>query len=72
MFFWLGVVGAVLGAIYIVRSDNKDDFWLMAAFWVVFSVFYCNVVWLFCNKKLKNFWYNMWNSKNNGEKSWKR
>lgn len=30
MFFWLGVVGAVLGAIlgaiYIVRSDNKDDF----------------------------------------------
>ena len=26
MFFWLGVVGAVFGAIYIVRSDNKDDF----------------------------------------------
>jgi len=26
MFFWLGVAGAVLGAIYIVRIDNKDDF----------------------------------------------
>ena len=39
MFFWLGVVGAVLGAIYIVRSDNKDDFSQMAAFRVVFSVF---------------------------------
>jgi hypothetical protein len=24
--FWLGVAGAVLGAIYLVIVDNKDDF----------------------------------------------
>jgi hypothetical protein len=26
MMFWLGVAGAVLGAIYLVIVDNKDDF----------------------------------------------
>ena len=28
MMFWLGVAGAVLGAIYLVIVDNKDDFWM--------------------------------------------
>ena len=27
MMFWLGVAGAVLGAVYLVIVDNKDDFW---------------------------------------------
>ena len=29
MMFWLGVTGAVLGAIYLVIIDNKDDFWIV-------------------------------------------
>jgi len=46
MMFWLGVAGAVLGAIYLVIVDNKDDFWMTrVAFWVAF---FMSQVWFFC------------------------